>query len=240
VKEIDFLPEWYLEGKRRKVCIRRQCLALGLIVMGMVTYNTIAARRIDTAAAALEQLEDHRIQAEDVMHRFESLSREVSEYRTKADELRRMDSRIESAAVLAEISHIIGDRIILNQLEFTAEPVAPADQNATRGNSAVRAVGTKQTSIPLGDVKFRILLAGVAANPEDVGELVCRLDESTYFRDVHSSGFRNDTIDIPESRATGSAEPEGQKSATETKRTVQVSEFKITCYLANYDETKTE
>jgi len=243
VKEIDFLPEWYKDGKRREVSVRRQCVALGLIVVGMVAYNAIAAHKIAHATAGLEQLEDHRIQAESVMHRFDMLGREVAEYQTEAESLGRMDSRIESAAVMAEISHIIGEHVVLSQIEFIAEPVATDDPTGKHNGSAVRAAGRARhggKAIPLGDVKFRILLAGVAAKPGDVGELVCRLDESSYFRDVHTSGFRNGTIEVPVARSQELTIQGTKQPAIDNKQTLQVSEFKITCYLANYDEIESE
>jgi hypothetical protein len=80
----------------------------------------------------------------------------------------------------------------------------------------------------LGDVRFRILLAGVAASPENVGELVCRLEASSFFRNVYSSGFRNRSIEVPVARAA------------DVKETLQVSEFEITCYLANYEEIESK
>ena len=243
MKEIDFLPEWYKERRRRKVSRRRQCIALGLIVVAMIAYNVIATHEIACATAELEQLEDHRVQAEDVMHRFDKLSREVAEYQAETESLSRMDSRIESAAVIAEISHIIGERAVLSRIEFIAEPVGKDNKTQMRNGSAVRAAGPAYNAgqpTPLADVKFRILLAGVAANAEDVGELICRLDESSYFRDVHSSGFRNSTIDVPIVRSQEATSQGTGKPAAEKKQTLQVSEFKITCYLANYDEIESE
>ena len=243
MKEIDFLPEWYKEGKRREVSVRRQCVALGLIVVGMIAYNAIAAHKIARATAGLEQLGDHRIQAESVMHRFDMLGREVAEYQAEAESLSRMDSRIESAAVMAEISHIIGERVVLSRIEFIAEPMGKDDQTRKHNGSAVRAAAgarNRGQAVPLGDVKFRILLAGVAAKPEDVGELVCRLDESSYFRDVQTSGFRNSTIEVPIVRPQEPTSEGTKKPAADNKQTLQVSEFTITCYLANYDEIESE
>ncbi|UCD50475.1 MAG: hypothetical protein JSW27_23485 [Phycisphaerales bacterium] len=239
MKEIDFLPEWYKEGKRRRVRMRWQCIALSVVFLAMITYNTISAHRIAAATAALTRLDEQRIQAESVMHEFDVLNRELTEYQAEVESLQRMDSRIEPAAVLAEISHIVGPHIVLSRLEFIAEPVAAPEDNSNRSRSSVRVAGTKSNvnkREPLGDVRFRIVLAGVAARPENVGELVCRLEASSFFRNVHPSGFRNSTIEVPNAQAQ---EPTGsgpQKSAAEAKKELQVSEFEITCYLANYEE----
>ena len=239
MKEIDFLPEWYKEGRRRRVRMRQQCVALGLIFLAMIAYNTISAHRIACATAELEQFEDQRVYAETVTQRFDMLSRELGIYQAEAEALAQMDSRIEVAAVMAEISHLIGEHVVLSRVEFATESVALDPQTQNHSGSAVRAAGLAHNAtkpVPMGDVKFHVLLAGVAADPGNVGELVCRLEESSYFRDVHSSGFRNGTIAVPTMR---SQEPVSQGPKTPSnaqKETLKVSEFEITCYLANYDE----
>jgi len=239
VKEIDFLPEWYKEGKRRRVHMRQQCVALGLLFVAMIAYNTISAHRIASATAELEQFEGQRRYAETVMHRFDVLSRELGAYQAEAESLAQMDSRIELAAVMAEISHVIGEHVVLSRVEFIAESVARDIKAQRRSGSAVRAAGLGRNAtrpVPLGGVKFRILLVGVAADPGNVGDLVCRLEESSYFRDVHSSGFRNGTIEVPTLRSQEPMSQATKKPLSEQKETLQVSEFEITCYLANYDE----
>ena len=234
MKEIDFLPEWYKEGKRRRVHMRRQFAALTIIFVAMMTYNLTSAHKISRANAEFAQLEDQRVQAENVMHRFDMVSKALGEHRVDVDALRRMDSRIDLAAVLAEVSHIIGRHVVLSRIEFLSEPIAqPDDKTPASAGSAVRVATRKSKALPLGDVKFRILLAGVAANPADVGELVCQLDLSSYFREAHFSFARPSTIQIP----TGGPLESAGEQPTGSNETVQVTEFEITCYLANFEET---
>ena len=221
----------------------RQCVALGLIFLAMVGYNTIAAHKIARATAGLAQRADQRIQAEDVMHRFDRLSKELSKYQTEVESLAQMDSRIELAAVLAEISHIIGGRIVLSRVEFISEPVSQPDKAQNRHGSAVRAAGTARDSAKpdlLGDVRFRILLAGVAAGPGDVGELVCRLEESSYFQDVHPSFSRPGKVEVSIAKLRPQTNRTTEPPSTELKETVPVSDFEITCYLANYEEIESQ
>jgi hypothetical protein len=77
--------------------------------------------------------------------------------------------------------------------------------------------------VPLGGVKFKVVINGVAADASDVAELVCRLEDSPYFCLVYPSFSRN-------------------KKMTVTKRPAredfQVTEFEIGCYLANYEESR--
>jgi hypothetical protein len=240
VKEIDFLPEWYKEGKRRRTYMRRQYVALTVIFLTMLTYNLTAEHRIAKASAAVSRLEDQRIRAEHVMLEFNRISKELGEHQTEANALKRIDSRVNLGAVLAEISHVIGDRVILSRVEFVSEALSEEDKKAqSKGGSTVRTVGKSSSTakqIPLGNVRFRIVLAGVAIDPADVGELVCRLDDSPYFRRVYPSYSRNGKVSV--SMKEGK-EPEGRETgqiSTDARETLQISEFEITCYLANYEE----
>jgi len=243
VKEIDFLPDWYKEGKRRRMRTRWQCIALSVLFLLMVAYNTISARRIAAATAALSLLDEQRMQAETVMHEFDALDKQLAEYQTEVQSLQRMDSRIEPAAVLAEISHVIGRHIALRRVEFIAEPVAAETGATVHNGTTVRAAATAHRSgktQPLGDVRFRILLVGVAASPENVGELVCQLEASSFFCNVHPSGFRNASIEVPGGPPHSPADAKTKKVGTPSNETLQVSEFEITCYLANYEEIENQ
>ncbi len=230
MKEIDFLPEWYLESKRRRVHMRRQYVALAIVFLGMMGYNLTSAHRISRATAEVAKLESRRSQAEDAAHRFDAITRELSEHQAKASLLEKVDSRIDPAALVAEISHLVGAHVVLSRVEFISEPVHREEAAATRNGSAVRVVdrsGDSTGAAKLGDVKFRIVLAGIAASSDDVGALVCRLEESSYFCKAYFSFSRNNTIQV--SASTPSTRP---------KQALEVSEFEITCYLANYEEVE--
>lgn len=240
MREIDFLPEWYKEGKRQRVHMRRQYVALTVVFLTMLTYNLAGEHRISRASAALSRLEDRRAQAEEVMSEFNRISRALGQHRAKADAVGQVDSRIDLAAVLAEISHLVNERVILSKVEFISEPVAQADKTKPGASgSAVRAAGKPSSSgpeAPLGEVRFRIVLAGVAVEPSDVGTLVCKLDESPYFKRVIPSYSRPGKINVSP-RTTGEpAEKQMNPNASKVKDTFQVTEFEITCYLANYEE----
>jgi hypothetical protein len=236
VKEIDFLPDWYKEERRRRVSMRRQFMALTIIFLTMLTYNMTAGHKIASATAGLEQREDQRLQAENVTHRFDTISEELKEYRVELDALQQADSRIDLAAVLAEASHIIGRHVALSRIEFIPEPISPRQDAARQSASAVRVVRGASKAVPLGDVRFKIVLAGVAANPADVGELVCQLDRSSYFQQAHFSFSRNSTIQILADPTQEQAKDATTRASASSDETFQVTEFEITCYLANYEE----
>ncbi len=234
MRELEFLPEWYKEGRRRQSHMRRQYVALAVTFLVMMTFNLTAAHRARTGAAELAHFEGQRMRAEGIVHEFSVVAKELNELKVKADLMERMDSKIDVAAVLAEMSCLIAEPVVLSRVEFIAEPFSrpPGEEKG----SAVRTAGTTGASearLPLGRTGFRIILAGVAAHPSHVADLVCRLDESSYFQRVYPSFSRTTRIQIAGATA---GRPQADAATRKDSAALEVTEFEITCRLANYEE----
>ncbi|NIP24232.1 MAG: hypothetical protein GWN67_02575, partial [Phycisphaerae bacterium] len=123
----------------------------------------------------------------------------------------------------AEMSYLIDDNVVLSKVEFDAEKFTDVKRRKASGptNTAARAVDRNVTGkgeISLDDVRFRVMISGVATKAGDIAELICKLEESPYFCQVYPSFSRN------------------RKMTVGTGKNFQVSEFEISCYLANYRE----
>lgn len=238
MKEIDFLPEWYKESKRRRTHVRRQYVALAGVFLVMMTYNLAATHQSARATAELARLEGKRIEAESILHEFNVVTKAFDAVKTKADLIERIDSRIDVGAVLAEISHLIEDTLVLSRVEFTAEALGNKQNDRNDDISGVR-VGGRGTAasgeLRLGDVRFRVLLVGLAASPSNVAALVRRLEDSLYFHQVNTS-WRDSQVHV--SAKTIGTTPKSQTggAAAERTETIDATEFEISCYLANYEE----
>jgi hypothetical protein len=165
----------------------------------MMTYNLTVTHHTARATAALARFEDERISAESVLYEFNIISKELGEVRAKADLVEQIDAKIDVSAVLAELSQVIDATVVLTRVEAVAEPFAASLDKREAKTSGLRAADSGAPSAPsphLGPAKFRILLAGLAAKPADVAGLVCRLDESAYFRNVHASFWRNSMVSL--------------------------------------------
>lgn len=214
--------------------MRRQYAVLIAFFLAMVTYNTIAAHRVARVNAELTRLEDRRYWADGILREHEAVSKQLSEQQAEVAAFQRVDARIDVAAVLAEISHVVGEQVVLSRVEFLSEPLPTGQKDADRGGSMVRIAGPSRTStkaVSLGNVRFRVVLAGIATNSAEIGALVCRLDDSPYFQQVHPL-FRENTIQVA-GASESQSEKDGPRRGT---RAVSVTEFEIVCYLANYEE----
>jgi len=224
MKEIDFLPEWYRSGRRRQISYRTQYIALGGIFVVMMTWNLITGGSISKAAAELSRQKSQETEAERITRQAASIKQQIAELEKKAKVIDRIDSRIDVSSVLAELSFLVGERIVLSRLELSAERFASRPAGRAGGALPVRAGGggsSLKKGTWLGDVRFRVVINGIAVNGGDVAELICKLEDSAYFSQVILSFSRNTTVRTQERPADGE---------------FRVTEFEMNCYLANYEQ----
>ncbi len=223
MKEIDLLPEWYKSGKRRRSSYHTQYIVLAGVFTAMVAWNFSATHSVSKATAQLARAESSRAEAEHDAQQFAGLKSKVTQLQKKASQLDQLKSKINIANVLAEISFLIDEKVVLSKAEFVAENFLGEQKNRTSGGSIVRAVRTNaELSTPgrgFGHVRFKVVISGVASDAADVADLICRLEDSPYFCEVIPLFSRNRKI-------TG--------ATTIGPKNHQVSEFEIECYLANY------
>jgi len=248
MKEIDFLPEWYKSGRRRQVSYRTQYIAIGGIFVVMMVWAFTATRSISKARAQVAQMAEKQAQAQEVSSKFVVLEDEIRTLRKKAESIEKIDSKIDIASVLAELSYLIDEKVVLQKVELIAEKFEnkQGTQNSPGTGTVVRAVRASshnKKEIPLGDVRFKVVLAGVAADASDVAAMMCKLEDSPYFCQVELSFSRGDAKIVagraPAIRREAGAGGENAGSKdyireTATRHEIQVNEFEINCYLANY------
>lgn len=233
MKDLDFLPEWYKDRRRRHSRMRRQYIALAVVFLMMMTFNLSATHRAGRMAAEVTRHAEQQASAEEVVHEFNRVTAELNQLKTRADSAQRVDTRFDVAAILAEISHIVDEDIVLSKIDLIAEPFSKPAVAASPKTVIVRAQSTDDgadSETKLGAAKLRVVLAGVSTQAAHVADLVCRLDDSAYFQQVQSS---YGTAKIP-------AGPVGEPAGVKVPDMLDVTQFEITCYLANYTETEVQ
>ncbi len=234
MKDIDFLPEWYKSGIRREVSYRAQYMALGGVFLVMTVWSLTTTHSISKARAEFADMSAMHTQAERVSAEMVGIENTLRSLQKKVESTEQIDSKIDVASVLAEMSFLIEETIVLNKVEFVAEkfPDKQQDNTSARTGAVVRAVrartGEKQ-QLPLGHVRFKVVIAGVAADAIDVAALICKLEDSPYFCEVVPSFSQSAEVEAESTPPTTGTIPGAGAS-------IPVSEFEIHCYLANYRE----
>ena len=235
MKDIDFLPEWYKTGRRRKVTYRAQYVALGGIFLIMMVWNFFTAHSISQAEAQLVQMTAPNVEAEAAIRRFKLLKSRIEMLSKQAASIEEIDSKINVAKVLAELSFLIDKRVVLSSVQLSAEKFAEAPDSIRSGRAVVRVVRAKvseKRALPLGDVRFKVVINGVAADSIDVAAILRKLEDSPYFSQVVLLFTRDMQISRDVGVARGLSDLENRRPGART--TVAASEFEISCYLANY------
>ena len=106
----------------------------------------MAIHRVGKTAAQVAGLENQRVGAEAVVHEFDVLTKRLNELKARANLVEQMDSRVDIAAILAEMSHIIGDSIVLRKVEIQAEPFGRTEEKEQAKGSVVRLGGRTANS----------------------------------------------------------------------------------------------
>ena len=139
---------------------------------------------------------------------------------------------------------MIDEKIVLSNVEFIAEKFQDKQQGQQSTDGAVvRAVRTSlndKQKMPFGDVRFKIVINGVAVDASDVAALICKLEDSPYFCQVVLSYSKNTEITAKDNlsiRSNAKSENSTWNALKyEGNKKIQVSEFEISSYLANYIE----
>ena len=223
MKEIDFIPEWYKSGKRRQVSYRTQYFALSCVFVVILVWSFVTGHSLNRAVAQFDTEKSRTSEDSKVLGAFLRIKSEQEDLRNKSGLINRLDSRIDIAVVLAEMSHLFDEKVVLKSVKLTAEEFEETGQKKAAGGSVIRPAGRRDVSdrsLMIGSVRFKITLEGVASSTSDYTKMVLGFEESEYFRDVSPSMHS----------------AEIKSGGTGMKESIQVSEFKIVCYLANYKE----
>ncbi|MEA3224936.1 MAG: hypothetical protein U9Q07_03225, partial [Planctomycetota bacterium] len=222
------------------VSYHTQYIALGGVFLVMAVWSFVTTNSISKARAEFADMSATHAQAERVSDRVVELENELRSLQKKFNSTEEIDSKIDIASVLAEMSFLIEEEIVLSKVEFAAEKFTDEQEDKTSASAGavIRAVRVKsgdKQQLPLGNVRFKVTLAGVAANAGDVAVLICKLEDSPYFCQIVPSFTRSAEVQVDNAR------PDNVKTTSETRggipdvgAGIQVSEFEINCYLANY------
>ncbi len=216
MKDIDFIPEWYRTGRQRKVSYRRQYTIIACLFGLLAAWSFTTGVSVSRSRAEASQRERTYRADETITARFETIKKELSGLTDQQQCLARVDPKVDFAAVLAELSYLVGDRVILKALDIQSEKFQ-ADKTTDKPSMIVLGDGKreKESVLPEPNLRYRFKLTGIAADAADVAGLVSSLESSNYFCQI-LPGF----------------------SKTVQVKSHPVTEFEVSCYLANYTVKK--
>jgi hypothetical protein len=232
VKEIDFLPDWYRDDRRRQSTYCAQSAVLVGVLAVMIMWSLVMAYLVLRTSRELAADRLRWQEAQSLSQEFNRMQSRMVELQKRAMVLSSVDSRIDVANVLAELSFLINEKVVLSKVQITAEKFVGDGGAAGRG-AAVRMASDRGGQGALagdwsGDVRFKVVITGMAVDAGCVADLICRLEDSPYFCLVYPSFSRSGQVSSHRDK------PAVGKGGKQLVENYQVSEFEISCYLANY------
>ncbi|MBN1788323.1 MAG: PilN domain-containing protein [Sedimentisphaerales bacterium] len=207
MKEIDFLPEWYKQGRIARVKHREFYITMSLVIFFMGIWSVYANGRVAIVKARNEALQKARIEKVLSEAEYDSAERKYQQLEIEQKMLDSVKSRITVSNVIAELTHLLDSGVVMKKLSIKAE-----EFSAPNNESEVEAVSfADQAEESNKSIRFKITINGLASDASEVAKMVNKLEQSDYFFQVVPGYSRNTTT--------------GQYHA---------SEFEIMCYLSNY------
>ena len=221
MKDIDLLPECYKNSRRKEVGLRGQYIIIGAMLVFMAFWSFMTGGSVSRAQAKLSKQLPDKVKAESIIHKTRQVRQQIEQLESKVGLLNEIDSGLNIPNVISELSFVVNRNIVLSEVTFVSQKPKEIRQGQSQ-TSGIRVASRSsggQDNVPLGNVQFKITIKGIAADTSDVGELVHNLEQSEYFCSVSLLYSRNRRFSS------------GTRGSQDEK---QVSEFEISCYLANY------
>jgi hypothetical protein len=216
MKEIDFLPQWYKTGRRRRIGYRTQYMVIFGIFAAMIVWSALTGYSIASARGHINRMKNLQTTNSIQVDEYHKIKKRLQELSSQASIIDAVKSKISVSKVLGELAFLIDQRIVLSELDIRVEPFNQGGKVENTGGSMITVVqgANGDKKLPLeGDIRFKVLVTGMAMNAGDVARLVRTFENSSYVRDVRPMFSRNKKM-----------------------KDYQVTEFQISCYIANYIE----
>ena len=207
MREIDFLPDWYVKKVNRKRNYRRQYAIIAVIVFCLSICVFISGEMASRANADIQECESSIVDNDQIAVRYDQLKQRELLLAKQSDQLKKLDTGVAFNSIMSEISYLIDDEIVLKQL--TIEPEVFVEIEKTKQNARFgRNSGDVKEGKP---IRFKVSMNGIATDSSRVADLIKLIEKSPCFCDVVPGFTKNSEFDEK-----------------------QVSEFELSFYIANY------
>jgi len=189
MKDIDFIPEWYKANQNRKRRYHRQYILLASLLVVMMSWSFFIGQYVDRVHADVEDIQTIFETGKAKVEEGVRLQSEIASLQHQVRILDAATPRTNISAIIAELSYLIQDDIILSKLSFNNEEIK-LDHEASSGPSGsivqinASPQGNKASGVSLDPKRTRVVLTGIAAKPADAAALISRLEQSDYFQQV--------------------------------------------------------
>jgi Tfp pilus assembly protein PilN len=185
MRELEFLPEWYPQSRRRKRIVLLQGYMTLLLAAGLGVWLLLAHRNTRTTAAALTSIETQLSQTHQEMHQLEEQVALKNQLLIQRQIVEKLGLPVEMSRLLYSLDKNLPPQMSLTDLSFDTQ-----EQLKVANTLASARVATQGDNI---DRRLHVRLDGIAPNDNDVANFLTGLARIPFFDDVAMNYTRDRT-----------------------------------------------
>lgn len=176
MRELEFLPTWYPQARRRQRWLRLEgCITL-LLVMGLGLWLGLANRNISGAQAALASVDAQLAQSQLELEQLQVQLKLKHQLEFQRQIVSRLGLQVEVSRMVNSLEQVMPKEMSLCELSFdTEESIKRAD-----GSTAAATPGKDQPKNRM----LRVRMLAVAPSDVDLANFLAGLTNVPFFQDV--------------------------------------------------------
>ncbi len=210
--EIDFIPESYRIERAKRRYYRRQYFVIAGIIAVMIAWSFITGINVSRVRAQVQDSIEFAEMGSNISAEYSRMEKQYKELLEDKEKIERVSNKVVFSDVIAELSYLVNDSIVFKSLNINTQEYVGAKRGGVRALSKEK----KDSKVyPPKQFRYKVKIGGLAKDSSNVAQMIKELEESPYFDHVVPGFSRN----------------------VKTESGL-VSEFELSCYIANYDEYK--
>ena len=174
MRELEFLPEWYPQTRRRKRLVMLQGWLTVLLILGMGAFLMMADRNIAMAERSLIALKAQLTQTNSQLEEMDKLDAIRRQLRKQAQITSRLGLYVETSTVIHELERLMPKQMSLSGLQI---------ENEEKSESS--AIALARGGDPQVDRRLKIKVQAVCPTAVDMASFLTQLSAVPLFEQVN-------------------------------------------------------
>ena len=181
MREVEFLPAWYPQVRRRRRFVVLQAWMTLAVLIGLGAWMTLAGRNIREYQGRLNRIDGELTASRSELKIIEELMAGRREFVAQSQVLAKVGSHAEAARLLATLDEALPKSTALLELSLITEETHPVMTNGAR------AAQEKERGM---DRRLNVKLTGVAPTDVEVAGFLDKLTGKPFLEDVRMTGSK--------------------------------------------------
>jgi Tfp pilus assembly protein PilN len=181
VREVEFLPNWYPQlRRRRRVVALMAWVTVGLLA-GMGSWVAVTQQKIHTRQTRLVQLDGELQRSREELKDLDNLVTFEKKLKERAQVLNKVGFHVEAARLLATLDEVMPKSASLLEVSFLTEEKQPVTLVAAKA---------AQERDRVADRRLNVRVSGIAPTDVEVADFLTKLTGKPFFEDVRMTGSK--------------------------------------------------